>query len=473
MKVDVAIVGAGTAGLTARRAALKAGASVVLIESGPYGTTCARVGCMPSKLLISAADAAHEARHASKFGVHATVTLDGPAVMQRVQLERDRFAGFVIESVEQMPADQKLRGHARFKSDTVLDVDGVEVEARAVVIATGSATFEPAQLRGHGDRMLTNDTVFELPDLPKSLVVFGSGVIGLELGQAFSRLGVDVVILDPAAGFAFVSDPEVRASILEVLGGELALHVNARIDTVQATEHGLRVRWATADGAVHDRVFEYGLNATGRRPNLDGLGLENTSMTLDARGMPTFDPRTMQIEGLPIFLAGDVNNDRPLLHEAADEGHIAGGNAATFPHVRAGVRRTELAVVFTDPQIAVVGRGFQGFASETHEAGKVSFSNQGRARAMGKNAGVVKIYATRRCGFLSGAEMFGPRMENMAHLLAWAVQHRMTVQESLDMPFYHPVLEEGLRTGLRDLADQLKVSELPCAGDELRDGPGT
>lgn len=473
MNVDVAIIGAGTAGLTARRAALKAGASVVMIESGPYGTTCARVGCMPSKLLISAADAAHEAKHAHKFGVHAEVSLDGPAILARVRRERDRFVGFVLESVDDVPAEQKLRGHARFKSNTVLDVDGVEVVAKAVVIATGSVTFEPGQLKGHGKRMLTNENVFELPDLPVSMAVFGSGVIGLELGQAFSRLGVDVVILDPAPGFGFVGDPDVRKSIKDVLGSELKLHVNAKIEEVRAVKDGLFVSWTSEDGSHHEQTFEYGLNATGRRPNLDGLGLENTTMKLDAKGLPSFDPRTMQIEDLPVFIAGDVNNDRPLLHEAADEGHIAGGNAATYPNVRAGVRRTELAVVFTDPQIAVVGHGFGGFDPVTHEAGRVSFGNQGRARVMGKNAGVVKFYATKRCGILSGAEMFGPRMENMAHLISWAVQQRLRVQDALEMPFYHPVLEEGLRTGLRDLADHLKVSELPCDGDDMRHGPGT
>lgn len=473
MKVDVAIIGAGTAGLTARRAALKEGASVVMIESGPYGTTCARVGCMPSKLLISAADAAHEARHAGRFGVHAEVNVDGIEVMARVQRERDRFAGFVVEAVDEIPAEQKRRGHAKFMSDTVLMVNGEEIHAKAVVIATGSTPFIPKQLAGHGERMLTNETVFELETLPQSMVVFGSGVIGLELGQAFSRLGVDVVILDPAAGFAFVGDPEVRASIKDVLGAELKLHVNANIQKVEAVETGIFVKWAHEDGTAYEQTFVYGLNATGRRPNFDGLGLENTSAKLDERGMPSFDTRTMQIEDLPIFIAGDANNDKPLLHEAADEGTIAGRNAGTYPRVRADMRRAELAVVFTDPQIAVVGNGFRGFNPENHEAGTVSFANQGRARVIGKNAGVVRVYATRRCGFLSGAEMFGPRMENMAHLLAWAVQHRMTVKESLEMPFYHPVLEEGLRTGLRDLAHHLKISEIPCDGDNMRNGPGT
>ena len=131
--VDIAILGAGTAGLNARREAEKAGRSWVLIESGPYGTTCARVGCMPSKLLIAAADAAHAARDAARFGVHAEgIRVDGRAVMERVRAERDRFAGFVVESTEALPADQRLRGTARFVGPTTLQVDDhTRVEARS------------------------------------------------------------------------------------------------------------------------------------------------------------------------------------------------------------------------------------------------------------------------------------------------------------------------------------------------------
>lgn len=114
LHVDVAIIGAGTAGMSAYRAALKHTARVLVIEDGPYGTTCARVGCMPSKLLIAAAEAAHGARHAAAFGVHAgPVQIDGRAVMQRVRAERDRFVGFVVEAVESWPPEHRLRGRAR------------------------------------------------------------------------------------------------------------------------------------------------------------------------------------------------------------------------------------------------------------------------------------------------------------------------------------------------------------------------
>lgn len=472
IEVDVAIIGAGTAGLTARRGALQHEKSVLMIESGPYGTTCARVGCMPSKLLIAAADAAEATRQADAFGVKTTLEVDGRRVLARVRAERDRFVRGVLDSVERIPDDQKLRGHARFLSDTVLDVDGVRVEAKAVVIATGSSTWVPAQVRNAGERVLTSDTIFDLETLPESVAVFGSGVIGIELGQALHRLGVRTVLLDPGPGLNFLTDPDVRASAFEVLGRELALYTNARIEDVEPVEGGVRVRWVDENGGPHEETFERVLAAAGRRPNVAGLGLENTSIVLDDKGLPRFDPRTMQIGELPIFIAGDVTNERPLLHEAADEGRIAGGNAATFPNVRATIRRAGLTIVFSDPQMAVVGESWQALEHTGVGVGQVDFGRQGRARVMGKNAGLMRVYGSRECGLLEGAEMIAPGGEHMAHLLAWAVQERLSVNRLLGMPVYHPVLEEGMRTALQSLAKALKVNDLPCSGDSLRNGPG-
>src|SRR5690606_38111903 len=154
VKVDVAVIGAGTAGVTARNAAIKAGAKTVLIEQGPHGTTCARVGCMPSKLIIAAAEAAHGARQARSFGVQVdNVRVNDQDVMRRVREERDRFVSFVLRDVEAMPEGDKLDGKARFVSDTVLEVGGhTRVEARSVVVATVSRPFIPAQYQPLGDR---------------------------------------------------------------------------------------------------------------------------------------------------------------------------------------------------------------------------------------------------------------------------------------------------------------------------------
>ena len=210
-------------------------------------------------------------------------------------------------------------------------------------------------------------------------------------------------------------------------------------------------------------VVDYVIAATGRAPNVSGVGLENTSLPLDGRGIPEFDAETLRIGQSHVFIAGDVNNDRPLLHEASDEGRIAGDNAGRYPNVQLGLRRSPLGIVFSDPQIAMVGSRFSDLSQSDFVVGEVSFADQGRSRVMLKNEGLLRIYADPNDGRFLGAEMFGPRAEHLGHLLAWAHQSNMTVQQMLEMPFYHPVIEEGLRTALRDANEQLRQRVLRAA----------
>ena len=150
----------------------------------------------------------------------------------------------------------------------------------------------------------------------------------------------------------------------------------------------------------------------------------------------------MQIGETPIFIAGDVNGILPLLHEAADDGRIAGRNAARYPDVSRADRRAPLSIVFSDPQLAAVGLRFNELPADA-AIGEVDFCNQGRSRIILKNRGKLRVYAARDTGVFLGAEMAGPAMEHIAHLLAWCVQQELTIDQMLAMPFYHPVIEEG------------------------------
>ncbi|MGB3291133.1 MAG: dihydrolipoyl dehydrogenase [Burkholderiaceae bacterium] len=457
LKTDVAIVGAGTAGLSAYRAVKSAGLSALLIEGGPHGTTCARVGCMPSKLLIAAAEAAHTAVSAAPFGVHidGKLRVDGTQVMDRVKRERDRFVGFVLESVAGMPADDKITGYARFVADTVLHVDDhTEVQASRVIIATGSSPVVPESYECLGDRVVVNDDVFEWNDLPRSVMVVGAGVIGLELGQALARLGVKTCIVNRSGSLGGLTDPEVRASALAAFHAELDLRLDTRVMSLRRVGDQAEVRFQTEGRPEAVETYDYVLLAAGRRPNVAGLGLENTSVKLDDKGMPEYDPDTLQLGSAPIFIAGDVNGVLPLLHEAADDGRIAGENAASYPQVHPGKRRAPMSVVFSDPQLAQVGVHFKDLPKQCVAFGEVDFANQGRSRVMLKNRGMLRVYVHKDGGRFLGAEMAGPSMEHIAHLLAWAVQQELTVGQMLEMPFYHPVVEEGLRTALRAAAKQ-------------------
>ncbi len=460
LKVDVAVIGAGTAGLSAYRASAARGARTVLIEGAHYGTTCARVGCMPSKLLIAAADAAHALKSAPSFGVHPGDTrIDGRAVMERVKRERDRFVGFVLEGVDRIPASDKLLGHARFTGPHTLQVgDHTVVEAGRVVIATGSTPQRLPNLVGAGARVITSDDVFYWDDLPSSVAVLGTGVIGLELGQALARLGVRVSVFARGGSVAQLSDPQVLREAGRALAEEIDLGFQFTVVSAKEVNGQAELTMRNALGKEVTARYDYVLAATGRKPNVDNIGIEHTGLALREDGIPQFNPQTMQCGTSHIFIAGDADNDRPVLPEAADQGKIAGDNAGRYPDVRPGLRRVPLTIAFTEPNIATLGAGYRTLCAPgkpKFAIGKVSFENQGRSRVMLQNRGLLRVYGEYGTGRFLGAEMIAPRAEHLAHLLAWACQNRMTVEQMLEMPFYHPVVEEGVRTALRDLAASL------------------
>jgi dihydrolipoamide dehydrogenase len=462
INVDVAVIGAGTAGLAAYRAAIGAGARAVIIEGGPYGTTCARVGCMPSKLLIAAAEAAHVASRWPAFGIElqGSIAIDGKAVMKRIKAERDRFVGFVLDGVERIPASDKVRGFAKFVDDHHLIVDdGTAITFKSAVIATGSSPTVPPFLASLGDRVIVNDDIFQWDALPRSVAVFGPGVIGLELGQSLARLGVKVNMFGREGHLGPFADPAIRDYATKVFQEEFQLDTNARIQAIERSENGVKIRHVGLNGTETTIEVDYVIAATGRAPNIKNIGIDNTSIAVDKHGVPLFDRDTLQLGTSNIFIAGDVNNDVPLLHEAADEGKIAGENAARFPDVQQEKRRAPFAVVFTDPQIAVIGQRLSDLKPGGFVIGQVSFEGQGRSRVMLKNRGLLHVYADIKTGRLLGAEMFGPEAEHIGHLLAWVVQLGLSVEQILALPFYHPVVEEGLRTALRD-AEAKRVAAL-------------
>jgi dihydrolipoamide dehydrogenase len=392
------------------------------------------------------------------------VRVDGREVMARVKGERDRFVGFVLQGVDAIPEGDRIRGCARFLDPHTLEVDGGPVvRARSIVIATGSRPAIPPMLAHLGDRLVVNDDVFDWDTLPGSVAVFGPGVIGLEIGQALSRLGVRVVVLGRGGRIGPITDPFVQRAALDAFGADFELDPDAHVQRVERVGDQVEIEYLGAEGGKRVERFDSVLAATGRSPNGEQLGLERTGVAIGTRGVPVHDAYTLQAGSSHIFIAGDASDDKQLLHEAADEGRIAGENAARFPDVRLGARRAPLGIVFTDPQIAIVGGGFAALRGHALAAGEVSFEDQGRSRVMLRNKGHLRVYADPATGRFLGAEMVGPDAEHIGHLLAWALQAQMTVEQMLGMPFYHPVVEEGLRTALGDLAAKIAESQKAAA----------
>jgi len=475
-KADVAIIGTGTAGMGAYRNVQQQTDSVLILEADHYGTTCARVGCMPSKLLIAAAEHGDAAQRASEFGITiSNVDVDGYEVMARVRSERDRFVQHTFDAVSSWPEEHKLQASARFIDNNTLSLsDGSRLEANTIIVCTGSAARMPEEFSQLGPRVITSDAVFEWQTLPQSVAVFGGGVIGLELGQALERLGVRTRVFGKGGSVAQLQDPAVLSAARHLFSERYSFLPDATVTHKSGGAEGVEITYQTSANVSTTEQFDWLLVAVGRTPNLADLQLENTTLKLDERGQPAELDANGRGANTSIYFAGDVANGPPLLHLASLGGKAAGAQAVSCQQSR-WQRPTQLSITFTNPQIMTVGKSWSELQDQSPSviAGAIDWSDQGRARVLDMNAGLLRLYADPEKGKLLGAEMVGPRAEHLAHLLAWSIESELTADECLARPFYHPCLEEGVRSALRQLADQVHPATTISTAHSIDCGPGS
>lgn len=459
-KVDVAIIGAGTAGLYALREVRRANKSFVLIDHGPLGTTCARVGCMPSKAALHAAELWAVRKEQAEYGVLATekLKLDRQAAWSKVRNMRDEFASGAAENARKAAGEHLMMGQARFLKPNLLVVNTEHgeqyVEAQSVIIAVGSRPVVPDFLAPFKEHIFTTDELFELETLPNRLGVLGLGAIGLEMGLTMARLGVQVVGADMADAIGGIKDPEIAQIAIQTLGKEFPMHLGAAAQ-LEAAQQGVNLKTAQNTIPV-DKV----LIALGRRPNLDRLDLDKAGFKLDARGQLNYDKNTLQVGDWPVFIAGDANSDRTLMHEAAAEGAMAGFNAVQRVPQRFA-RKTPLAIAFTQPDIISVGASFGELDKDNLLIGQARSQANGRSRILSHDDGLLRIYARKDTGKLLGASMIGQRAEHLGQMLALALDQEMTVHQLLQAAYYHPVVEEMIQSALQDVARRMKPSPYP------------
>lgn len=466
-KVDVCVIGAGSAGLFALAPLRKAKKDFLLLDGGVLGTTCARVGCMPSKALIQAAEDFHHRHEFAAQGISGgeRLDVDTAAVMAHVREMRDGFAGAVVKRSSIGLGDRLIRANATFIAPNRVRAGDEEIEAERFVLAVGSRPLMPAAWQGLRDLLMTTDDFFEQEHLPARVAVLGLGVIGVELGQAMARLGIGVTGVDLLETIGGLSDPSVRDEAVRLIGGEFPLWLGAPAELSRSDA------WLVVKAGEREVIVDKALVALGRHSNLDRLDLAAAGVDVDARGLPAIDHATMQVVGHPhLFVAGDATGERQLMHEVADEARIAAFNAAAGTPRRFR-RKQPFGIVFTDPNICNVGARWKELAArEDVVVGARNFDTQGRAKILRKNAGLLHLYARRSDGLILGAEMAVPRGEHLAHHLAWAIEQGLTVLDLLALPFYHPVIEEGLENALYDALGKLDVKpeglvEVPFAGE--------
>ena len=459
-KVKVAILGAGTAGLTAMSQVRRQTEDFVIIDGGPLGTTCARVGCMPSKALIHSANHYHARNDFAEIGIHGgeALSVNQAEVLERVRALRDRFAGGVANNMlSNLKPEQFIAGYAQFIAPNRIEVNGEEIEAERFIIATGSRPVVPAPWKAFGDRILTSDELFELNTFPESVAVVGLGAIGIELGQSLSRLGVKVIGFEMLNTVAGLSEPQARDAAVNLISQEFPIYLGEAANISEGSDGKLQLSNSAGSFEV-DAV----LAALGRRPNIDQLAVENLGIELDEHGMPPFDIETMQVADLPVFIAGDVNRFRPILHEAGYEGKIAGLNALKYPQVEHYHRVAPMGIVFTDPEVALFGKRYSELDLDKFEVASFHLEKaNGRAIVQQMDKGVISLFADKETKQLVGGELVMAEAEHFAHLLGWSVEQGMTVQQLLQMPFYHPVLEEAIQSALQQLAKALYQAHEP------------
>ncbi len=468
---DLAVIGGGTAGLAAAQTAAQLRRRVLMISEGPLGGECTWNGCVPSKALIEAASVHHSATDAGRFGIRvADVRVDFPAVMERVHDVVEQIARYEDEAHLAAAGVLVRRGRAAFVDARTLQVGDDRFTAARVVVCTGSRPTIPA-IEGLDDvPHLTNETVFELRVQPRHLLVLGAGAVGLELAQAFVRLGTEVDVIEAAASFLPREDPDIAALMREILESDgIRLHLAAQ--PVRAARNGRDIELTVRDGRGERALRgDQLLIATGRTPNVDGLGLNKVGVRVEEQGIAVDSHLRTSVSG--IFAAGDVTGTLPFTHVAAYQGRLAAHNA--LGRQQAASYRVIPWVIFTEPEIAHVGltepEARRAHGDAVHVA-TLPFTAVDRALITQRPRGLIKVITSGRPllghaggGTILGAHIAGPGAGELIHEFVIGMQVRAFAGRLAQAVHAYP----SMSVGVQQAVARLFVSGRAAAG-ELRE----
>jgi pyruvate/2-oxoglutarate dehydrogenase complex dihydrolipoamide dehydrogenase (E3) component len=456
---DVVVIGGGSAGYAAARAAREDGADVAIVDPGPLGGLCILRGCMPSKTILRSAEIAALMRRSKAFGLSPVdIKADLPAIVDR----KDRLVReFARERIEQLrdPSHRLYEAAAKFISPQTIEVGGRLVTARAFIIATGSVP-RLVTIPGLDDAGChTSDELLDVRDQPNSLLILGGGPVALELGQFFSRIGTKVCFIQRGLRLLSHLDEEIGATLEEELRAEGAEVFTGTILREVRRHHGLKSVRFSHQGKDRTVSGEEILAAFGRRPNIDGLNLDAANVTIH-EGRISVDSR-MRTSQPHIFAVGDVANLIDTTHIAIQQGELAAHNAC---HLEDSSKqyddRLETKVVFTDPQVAIVGLSEQACRMRDIPflTGAYPFADHGKAMCLGSTRGFAKLLASPRTGKLLGAQIVGPQAGELIHELIAVMYYHGTVFDLVRMPHYHPTLAEIVTYPAESLIKQIRSS---------------
>ncbi len=453
-KVDVIIIGAG-GGLKLRPVS-ELGKKVVVIEKEKAGGTCLNRGCIPSKMLIHAADVADEIREAEKFNlkVDTNIELNFEALMERVSGFVDGESEGIVKNYENNPNVEYIQGEAKFLEDKVIEVNGERMTAEYIFIATGSRPRIPNIEGLEGTPYMTSKEALRQEKQPKKMIVIGGGYIAVELGHFYGAIGTEVHFLVRNTLLKQM-DSEVTDEFCRVFRSKYNVHLNSQAKKVEYADGIFKV---TTDGMDGEEVFEADslFVATGVVPNSDNLGLENTSIVVDENGYIEVDEYlSTDVDG--VYALGDVVGNFLFRHSVNFEGEYLFRTLFEEPSDEPIVYSPMPYAVFSSPQVGGVGKTEDELKAEgiSYVKGVNFYKNSAMGDALRSDNGFVKLLFERETSRLVGAHIVGREASNMIHMLVAYMNMEAGLDDLLSTIYVHPALPENIRNAARKAKAQL------------------
>lgn len=444
---EVAVIGAGPGGYVAAIRLAQLGKKVAIIDRDAIGGVCLNYGCIPSKALISVGTLYEKMQSASEFGIHVKgLSLDFSKVQEWKRSVVEKLTSGVNTLLKKNGA-QVIRGEARFLSPTELEITSDEgkekLKAQSIIVATGSRPMEIPGFAIDEEDVISAKGALELEEVPHRLLVIGGGVIGLEIGTFYAKLGARVIVVELLPNLLPGTPAELTRIVERVLKKKgVEIHLKSTAHSYDRTGKGLVVK-AQTEGKEFDLEADKILLSVGVRPNSEGLALEAAGVEVDKRGHIVVDHR-LQTNVPSVYAIGDVTPGPYLAHRASKEGIVAAEAISGLSTVID--YKAFPAAIFTDPEVATVGMSEQEAKDSKREVkvGRFPFAASGRALASGETEGFVKLVADASDNTLLGAQIVGPEASNLIAEAALAIEMGATVEDLALTVHAHPTLPETL-----------------------------
>ncbi|MBG91278.1 MAG: dihydrolipoyl dehydrogenase [Actinobacteria bacterium] len=449
--VDVAVIGAGPGGYVTAVRAAQLGFSVALIEKEKtLGGTCLNWGCIPSKALLDSSELFHQAQH--QFEVHGIQVSKPKIDFKQMMTRKEDVVSSTVKGIDYLVKKNKITkisGTAQFQdANTLVVTNGKEeerVQATHIIVATGSDVASLPSVPFDGKRIISSREALELKKVPEHMIVIGGGVIGVEIGSVYARLGAKVSVVEYMPRLIPTMDEELGRQLAKSLKKlNISTYVNTKVESATVNKNKVKVLATGPQEKALELEGDYVLVAIGRRAYTDGLGLDKLGIELDQQGrIPVNDKFESSVKG--VYAIGDVIQGPMLAHKASEEGvacieYIAGQHPHYDPNLVPGV-------VYTWPEIASVGPSEEDLKRDgrAYKKGSFPFKASGRARASEESEGFVKVLADEKTDEILGVHMFGPRAADMISEAVVAMTYRASAEDIGMMMHAHPTFTEAIK----------------------------